>query len=184
VTLDAQNDPNAVFIFQINGALNTAAGSTVVLVNGASASNVFWASTGAVGTGADSSFTGTILTAGAVTIGAGGTLIGRALALGAITLASNTIRFTATLPPTITIDGGSSTSTTNRTPAISGTSSALAGSTVAIAVGGQALTAIVLVNQTWESATDTLALGNHPVFVRVRDADNNAATASQTLSVE
>ena len=41
-----------VFIFQVNAALNTAASSTVNLINGAQAANVFWQVNGAAGTGA------------------------------------------------------------------------------------------------------------------------------------
>jgi hypothetical protein len=93
VTLDGQGDAQAVFIFQIDGALNTAAGSSVLLINGAQAANVYWQVDGAAGTGGPSSFSGTILASGAITIGAGGTLIGRALSSGAVTLANNTIRF-------------------------------------------------------------------------------------------
>jgi hypothetical protein len=92
LTLDARGDANAVFIFQVNGALNTAAGSTVHLINGAQSANVFWQVNGAAGTGASSSFSGTILAAGAITLGARGELVGRALSRGAVTLASNTIR--------------------------------------------------------------------------------------------
>ncbi len=53
---------------------------------------MFWQVNGAAGTGASSSFSGTILAAGAITLGAGGELIGRALSSGAVTLASNTIQ--------------------------------------------------------------------------------------------
>jgi hypothetical protein len=91
LTLDAQGDPNALFVFQIDGALDTAAGSRVVLINGARADRVFWQVNGAAGTGANSQFSGTILAKGAITLGAGGTLTGRALATGAVTLANNTI---------------------------------------------------------------------------------------------
>jgi hypothetical protein len=98
VTLDAQGDPNAVFIFQTDAAMNTAAGSQVSLINGALASHVYWQVAGAAGTGATSSFSGTILAAGAITLGAGTQLIGRALSYGTVTLAANTIRFV--LPPT------------------------------------------------------------------------------------
>ena len=93
--LDAQGNPNAVFVIQVNAALNTTASSTVQLINGAQASNVFWQVNGAAGTGASSFFTGTILAAGAITIGGAGTLAGRALSFGAVTLADNTI----TTPP-------------------------------------------------------------------------------------
>jgi hypothetical protein len=94
LTLDAEGNPNAVFIFQTDAAINTAAASNVVLINGASAANVYWQAQGAVGTGANSTLRGTILTAGAITLGDSTTLIGRALSTGTVTLASNTIRFT------------------------------------------------------------------------------------------
>ena len=41
-TIDAQGHPEAVFIFQINAALAFGAQTTVSLVNGAQAKNVFW----------------------------------------------------------------------------------------------------------------------------------------------
>jgi Ice-binding-like len=91
VTLDAQGDPNAVFIFQVDAALNTAAGSVVNLVNGAQPSHVYWQVAGAAGTGASAIFAGTILAAGAITLGASSQLIGRALSSDTVTLAANTI---------------------------------------------------------------------------------------------
>ena len=100
MTLDGQGDPNSVFIFQVDAALNTAASSTIKLVNGAQASNIFWQVTGAVSTGASSSFSGTLLAAGAITIGAGASLDGGALSEGLVTLADNTI--TATDPLAVT----------------------------------------------------------------------------------
>ena len=107
LTLDGQGNPNAVFIFQVNAALNTAAASSVNLINGAQAANVFWQVNGAAGTGATSSFTGTIMAAGAITVGAGGSLEGRVLSYGAVTLADNAITMPAG-PPTATITSPSS----------------------------------------------------------------------------
>src|ERR1700722_9060285 len=92
MTLDGQGNPNAVFVFQVNAALNTAAGTTISLINGAQASNVFWQVNGAVTTGANSSFTGTIMAAGAITVGAGGSIAGRALSFGIVTLADDLIK--------------------------------------------------------------------------------------------
>jgi hypothetical protein len=91
LTLDGQGNPNAVFIFQVGAALNTAAASDINLINGAQATNVFWQVDGAAGTGAASSFSGTIMAAGAITIGAAATLTGRALSDGTVTLANNNI---------------------------------------------------------------------------------------------
>ena len=77
--LDAQNDPDAVFVFQAGAAFNTAAAASMVLINGAQASNVYWVVTGAAGAGAASLLSGNILAKGAITLGLGTVLIGRAL---------------------------------------------------------------------------------------------------------
>ena len=184
VTLDAQGDPNAVFIFQVDAALNTAAGSSIKLVNGATASNVFWQVNGAAGTGANSLFSGTILANGAITIGADGQLIGRALSSGAITLAANTIRFTTELPPTVSITGGPSVVASSSAPTISGNSTAAAGQGVTVEVSGQSLMTTVRVDGSWSIAVSALAAGTYTVLVRVRDAAGNAATASQSMTVQ
>ena len=91
LTLDGENNPNSVFIFQVDAALNTAADSTMILVNGAQASHVFWQANGAAGTGAKSTFVGTILALGAITVGNLGVLKGAALSRGVVTLSANTV---------------------------------------------------------------------------------------------
>ena len=48
-TIDGQGDPNAVFIFQVGGALALGANITMNLIGGARAKNVYWAVTGAGG---------------------------------------------------------------------------------------------------------------------------------------
>ena len=184
MTLDGQGDPNALFIFQVDAALNTAANSHVVLVDGATASHVYWQALGAAGTGADSSFAGTILANGAITLGAGSELIGRALSAGTVTLASNTIRFTNAPPPLITIDGGASAVTKDPTPTISGTTDAVPGTVVRVAVEGQALTASTQVDGTWTATAAALTSGVHQVVASVGDAAGNATSASQMLTVE
>jgi len=91
VTLDGENDPNAVFIFQIGAALTAAASCQVNLINGVQAANVFWVVNGAAGTGASCVFGGNILVRGAITLGASTNLVGRALSRDAVTLASNAV---------------------------------------------------------------------------------------------
>jgi hypothetical protein len=184
LTLDADGDPNALFIIQVDAALNTAANSNVVLIDGARASNVYWQVNGAAGTGADSTFAGTIMADGAITLGANTVLIGRALAMGAVTFSNATIRFTDALPPTITIDGGAAKLTKDPTPTISGTSTALAGRTVTVTVDGQTLTTTVLGDGTWSVTADTLLAGTYPVVAKVRDAAGNAGFAKQQLTAE
>ncbi|MER5646828.1 ice-binding family protein [Streptosporangium sp. NPDC002524] len=93
LTLDAQGDPNAVFIFQAASTLITASASTVNLINGAQACNVFWqvGSSATLGTG--SSFVGNILALTSITATTGAVIDGRLLARnGAVTLDTNTVR--------------------------------------------------------------------------------------------
>ena len=93
LTLDAENDPDAIFIFQIDGAFATTVGSTVTLINGASFCNVYWQINGAVTLGEGSVFQGTILAnGGAIHILQGAALSGKALTCaGAIDLHNNDI---------------------------------------------------------------------------------------------
>jgi hypothetical protein len=94
LTLDAAGDPNAVFVFRMAGALTSVAASSVVLINGANAANVFWvANGGAVALAAATTFEGTALSVGAAAgIGAGSTMVGRLLStVGAITTDTDTI---------------------------------------------------------------------------------------------
>ena len=80
LTLDAQGDSNAVFIFKIGGAFTTGASTTVNLINGASACNVFWKAEGAIAMAASTIMRGTLISNnGAVSMAAGGTLEGRML---------------------------------------------------------------------------------------------------------
>ena len=85
--LDAQNDPNAVFIFQMNNALSTNTLSTISLINDANYDNVFWQINGAVELGNSSIFNGTIIANGAINLLDFTTLNGRGLSInGAINL--------------------------------------------------------------------------------------------------
>ena len=59
LTLDAQGDANAVFIFQMASTLTTTSGRAVVLIGGAQASNVFWQVGSSATLGTTSVFKGT-----------------------------------------------------------------------------------------------------------------------------
>lgn len=81
LTLDAQGDPDAVFIIQIGGALSaTAATGNMILANEARSANIFWIVDGAISMGAGAHMEGTIITGATVAFGADTTLNGRALA--------------------------------------------------------------------------------------------------------
>jgi hypothetical protein len=92
VVLDGGGDPDATWIFQAPADLVTSAGSTIDLVNGAQACNVFWQVGGKATLGADSTFAGTVLGSTAVTVDAGATIDGRILATtGRVSLGGSTI---------------------------------------------------------------------------------------------
>ena len=77
VTLDAQGNPNAVFIFQMGSTLTTATSSQVILAGGAKAGNVFWQVGTSATLGVTSIFQGNILAATSITINTGAAVTGR-----------------------------------------------------------------------------------------------------------
>ncbi|MBM2840136.1 MAG: hypothetical protein HW412_664 [Bacteroidetes bacterium] len=92
VTLNGQGNPNAVFIFQAGSTLVTASGSSVNLINGAQACNVFWQVGSSATLGTTTSFVGNILALASITMNTGATIRGRVLARNAaVTLDANTV---------------------------------------------------------------------------------------------
>ncbi|MDV6278733.1 ice-binding family protein, partial [Rhodococcus erythropolis] len=103
LTLDAQGDPNAVFILQAGSTLITGANAVVDLINGATSNNVFWQVGSSATLGANNTFAGNILAFTSVTVTAGTTVNGRVLALnGAVTLDTNTVTRPTVAPATPT----------------------------------------------------------------------------------
>ncbi len=103
VTLDAEGDPEAVFIMQIVGAFgSTASEGNVILMNDAQSANVFWIVEGAVSMGASTHMEGTILGGAAVALGADTTINGRVMAGSAAgTIAIDTAISAATGSPPV-----------------------------------------------------------------------------------
>jgi type VI secretion system secreted protein VgrG len=91
--LDADGDPNALFIFQIDSSLTTASGSDVDVINGNSGTGIFWEVGSSATLGTSSVMAGNIVADQSITVGTSATILcGRALALnGAVTLDGNTI---------------------------------------------------------------------------------------------
>ena len=92
VTLNALGNPNASFVFNIGTTLTTASGSSVVLIGGAQACNVFFTVGSSATLGTATAFNGTIVAHTSITATTGATDSGRLLAgTGAVTLDTNTI---------------------------------------------------------------------------------------------
>lgn len=91
--LDGQGNPNAVFIFKIQGAFSSASGAQVLLVNGALACNVFWKIEGLTDLASNTAMKGTIVANNAaIILNTGVTLEGRALSTtGAVTVSGVTV---------------------------------------------------------------------------------------------
>jgi hypothetical protein len=100
LTLDAQDDAAAVFIFQAGSTLTTGTLSEIELINGAQACNVFWQVGSSATLGTSSIFAGHILVFTSITATAGVTIHGSLLAInGAVTLDTNTITNDSCLTP-------------------------------------------------------------------------------------
>ncbi len=91
LTLDAQGNTDAVWIFQIGSALTTVggAGGNVILTGGAQAKNIFWQIGSSATIGDYTSFKGNVLALTSITMNSHAVAEGRMLAINAaVTLTS------------------------------------------------------------------------------------------------
>jgi hypothetical protein len=104
LTLDALGDTNAVFIFRTASTLVTGASSSVLLVNGAQACNVYWqvGSSATLGTG--STIVGHVIASASISTGASTQVNGQLIAVtAAITLGGTTIVNNSCSAPTVSV---------------------------------------------------------------------------------
>ncbi|HWP96658.1 MAG TPA: ice-binding family protein [Syntrophomonadaceae bacterium] len=107
LTLDAQGDPNGVFVFKTASTLITASSSNVNLINSARYCRTFWKVGSSATLGTNSHFAGHILALTSITANNGATVQGQLLARnGAVTLDTNTITngLCATANPTVELE--------------------------------------------------------------------------------
>jgi hypothetical protein len=133
VTLNAEGNPDAVFIFQIGSTLITGSNTTVSLVNGAQACNVFWQVGSSATLGSGTHFVGTIMASASITANTAATIHGRLLArTAAVTLEDNTSPCASSVSGS---GGGTETPTPEETKALEkattsgGTTTGAAGTT-------------------------------------------------------
>ncbi|GAA4707414.1 ice-binding family protein [Nocardioides conyzicola] len=186
MTLDADGDSSAVFVFQVGAAFSSAAASKIVVTDGALANNVYWQVVGAVSFGAGAKVVGTFLGAGAISFGEGASIKGRALTPSTVGLANSPFArakddLTA---PVVTIDGGAARSTNDPTPAIAGTTDEPAVTAVSVTVAGQSLTTTVGAGGAWSVSTSALPAGAHILTASVTDGSRNTGTAQQVLTID
>lgn len=98
--LDAQDNPNAVWVFQTGSTVTTASESRISMANGGNPFNVFWQVGSSATFGTGTRFIGNILAYASITLDTGASLTGRALALnGALTLDTTGSSFPITNAP-------------------------------------------------------------------------------------
>ena len=106
ITLDAQGNSQAVFVFVAGSTITLESGASVILANGAQAGNVYWVCGSAftsVWNGIQSNMVGTIMAYSGITLG-GGNLNGRALATTAGFVTMSTTE-TITFPTLTSVPG-------------------------------------------------------------------------------
>jgi len=115
LTLDAEGDPNAEFVFQIGSQLTTESASSVVLVNGASPCNVYWQVGSSADLGTTTSFQGSLMALTSISLKNGATVLGRMLARnGQVSLINDVLTRPlcatgSTTPPSSETPGGPGT---------------------------------------------------------------------------
>ena len=94
LTLNAQGNATAAFIFKIGSTLTTASGSSVTVIGGGNQCGVAWQIGTSATLGTTTSFVGNLIALSSITLNTGANIIGRALARnGAVTLDTNNISF-------------------------------------------------------------------------------------------
>src|SRR5271157_3044324 len=113
LTLDAQGNNNAFWVFQIGSTLTTASASAVNIINvgsnGGTDDGLFWKVGSSATLGTTTAFEGNILALASITLNTSATIDnGRALAQtgGAVTMDTNTVTITSPLPNNGTLSGG------------------------------------------------------------------------------
>ena len=144
LTLDGENNPDAVFIFQAGSTLTTASASSVSLINGAQPCNVFWQVGSSATFGTTTDFVGHVFALTSITANNRATFDGQLLARnGAVTLDENTItndlcaEASPSPTPTETTDNGGELPNTDTNnwflPLAAGVALVVVGATVVIA---------------------------------------------------
>lgn len=152
LTLDGQNNPGSLFVFQIGSTLTTASSSSIVLINGAQACNIFFQVGSSATLGASTVFNGNILASVSVSLGDGVIVNGGLFALtGAVTLINDLVTAQRSC-----VSGSQSSTIDDRTSTSLGSSSLGPNSTPTTTTAGEPPTSVPSDGVTSISTTTTL----------------------------
>lgn len=186
LTLDAQGNSNALFVFQFGSTITTASNSVVNLINGAQGCNIFWQVGSSATFGTDTTFLGNVLARTSITVTTRTSLRrGGFYALdGAVTLDTNAIDqggACGVAPP-----GSSTTTSTTSVVTIPTDTVTLPSDTVTLPTITLpiSLPTITLPTITLTSPTNTITSNTDIVTsTTTRTVTNPASTTTITISV-
>ncbi|KAA8576342.1 hypothetical protein EYC84_006476 [Monilinia fructicola] len=130
LTLDGAGNSAATWVFQIASTLIASSASSVVLINGASACNIYWAVGSSATIGSTSAFVGNILASASISLITGATNQGGLYAGAAITLDDNVVSTGACSPGTSTSSESLSPTTSTSSTSVGSTSVSITTSTL------------------------------------------------------
>ena len=199
LTLDAQGNANAVFIFQIGSTFTMTSGRQVILAGNANAANIFWQVGSSATLGTTTVLHGNILAAISISMLTGATLDGRALAQGgAVSIDtggghSNTVPAAPTQPTvtsTVPANGASGVPTSSKLSATFSTtmdSATITPSTFTLAQGSTPVTGAVTYSGTTAVFTPSSALAPNKTFTATfttgaKDQAGNALASNYVWS--
>lgn len=191
LTLDAEGDPDAVFIFKATSTFITASASDVNLVNGAQSVNVFWTVGSSATLGTYSVLRGNVLAVASITVTTGVTVDGRTLArTDAVTLDSATVFRPASILGAVDT---ATDLTTSHNPSfgepVTFTATVVASTDEALPYGLVVFTdrsdviGVVALDSTGQAVftTSTLSSGRHPIQAVYLGAEGFVGSTSPTI---
>jgi type VI secretion system secreted protein VgrG len=180
VTLDAQGDPAAVFIFQVASALTTFSASQVRTVNGTDPCHVFWQIGSSAILGTSSTFAGTVMALTSISVQTGAVVHGRALARnGSVTLDDDVFASPACNPAAASAAASAYSSSA---AAASSSSAAAASSSSAAAASSSSAAAASSSSAAAASSSSAAAAANSSSAAAAANSSSAAANSSAALS--
>lgn len=187
LTLDAEGNPNAQFVFKIASALTTASASSVLLINGASPCNVYWQVGSSATLGSTTAFKGNLMALTSISLNNAAAVQGRMLARnGQVSLINNALdasmcgTTTPASPTTTTFRGTASLRRTPGERCTDGFHARVRGAMIRRVVFSMDGTHLVTRTRSPFSVFVRRSSGSHNVRARVTFRD---ATAARTLTL-
>lgn len=173
LTLDAGGNPNAVFIINAKGAINTYAGTTIILAGGALSQNIFWLAEGVIGIGSNATIKGVLISNGfAISVGNATTLDGRifttngaiAFGTGIVSVSPNSTFIQLGSLSTFVLFTGAGPINNTGASTYNGNICAIGGNTSSILAGGSTINGTLFMSEATTSSISELTLAMFGIY--------------------